>query len=96
LIFIAGIQPKTVTVDDTPRLCPACGLARARLKRVDHYVSLFFLPLVRVKKGTPFVHCERCLPPAWTGPAPPACMGCGRALEGDFRYCPHCGHRQGA
>ena len=27
MIFIAGVQPKTVTVDDTPRICPSCGLS---------------------------------------------------------------------
>jgi len=26
--LIGGIQPKTVTVEDTLRLCPACGWRR--------------------------------------------------------------------
>ena len=42
-IFIAGIQPKTVTLEDHARMCQACGLYQARLKRIDHYFSLFFL-----------------------------------------------------
>ncbi len=58
--FIGGVQPKTMTLDDTPRLCPACGLAQARLKRIDHYLSLFFIPLFPVKRGEPAVICDRC------------------------------------
>ncbi|MBW1787700.1 MAG: zinc-ribbon domain-containing protein, partial [Deltaproteobacteria bacterium] len=57
--FIAGVQSKTVTVEDHPRMCPSCGLYQARLMRVDHYFSAFFIPLFRVKTGTPFVQCRR-------------------------------------
>lgn len=92
MFFIAGIQPKTVTIDDGPRICPACGLARARLKRVDHYLSLFFIPLFPVRKGTPFVHCEGC--GGGPGGEGHLCARCGRALEGRFRFCPHCGAEQ--
>ncbi len=49
--FIGGVQPKTITLDDSRRLCPACGLAQARLKRTDQYLSLFFIPLFPVKRG---------------------------------------------
>jgi hypothetical protein len=42
--FIAGIQPKTVALDGLPKRCPSCGLDQALTKRVDHYLSLFFLP----------------------------------------------------
>ena len=97
--FIGGIQPKTVLVDDQPRVCPICGLGQARLKRVDHYLSLFFIPLFRVKKGDPFLECPQCgvsgRPYSTTaGPSrdlPPRCPHCGYPVEATFQYCPHCG-----
>jgi hypothetical protein len=58
--FIGGIQPKTIDLDNQPRMCPSCGLYQARLKRVDQYLSAFFIPVLRVKKGDPFLLCERC------------------------------------
>jgi RNA polymerase subunit RPABC4/transcription elongation factor Spt4 len=101
--FIGGVQPKTVTLEETPRLCPACGLAQARLRRIDHYLSLFFIPLFPVKRGDPVVVCDRCgtvsTPgePMWrtAAPGPPAgqCSRCGFVLERDFKYCPNCGVR---
>ena len=94
-----GIQPKTVNVDNAPRICPSCGLAQAYLKRVDHYMSLFFIPLVRVKQGEEFLYCSRCdqpVPdptgPKWaSGTSAPACRACGRELEASFTFCPYCG-----
>jgi RNA polymerase subunit RPABC4/transcription elongation factor Spt4 len=103
--LIGGVQPKTVTVDETRRLCPACGLAQARLKRIDHYLSLFFIPLFPVKRGPVMLVCNRCegvfdpnqpmLPSERrsTVSQPHACPSCGRALEPSFSYCPHCGSR---
>jgi hypothetical protein len=100
--FIGGVQPKTVTVDDSPRLCPACGLAQARLKRIDHYLSLFFIPLFPVKRGAPVVICDRCgavsspgqgVAPSSLTPERTRCFRCGSALEPTFQYCPHCGNR---
>ena len=44
MFLIAGIQPKTRRVNDTPQRCPACGLVQAYATRVDHYLSLFFIP----------------------------------------------------
>jgi len=100
MILIAGITPKTETIDDTPRLCPRCGLAQAYLQRVDHFFSLFFIPLFRVKTGQPFLMCRRCqkavgdIPyasdsaPALVGPD---CRECGRPLQEGFAYCPYCG-----
>jgi hypothetical protein len=58
--FIGGVQPKTVDLEKVPRVCPSCGLYQARLKRVDHYISVFFLPLFRIKKGPPLLICENC------------------------------------
>ncbi|WP_083764004.1 zinc ribbon domain-containing protein [Syntrophobacter fumaroxidans] len=100
--FIGGVQPKTITLDQTPRLCTACGLAQARLKRVDHYLSLFFIPLIPVKRGEPMVVCDRC--GAASSPDQPpgvaaerrrrdGCSRCGYPVEADFRYCPQCGSR---
>jgi len=103
MIFIAGVTPKTKTLDPTPRLCPSCGLAQAYLKRVDHYLSLFFIPVMRVKKGDPVLVCQRCESVGFNAPtqeprsrAVPAvlCQQCGRSLERDFKYCPFCGTRQ--
>ncbi len=100
--FIGGVQPKTVTLDDTPRLCPACGLYQARLKRVDHYLSLFFIPLFRVKKGEPFLECNSCgaisdeSGQVFHGPEKmrgTVCPYCGKPLEPSFQYCPYCGRK---
>ena len=60
MIFIAGVSPKTKVLDQNPRRCPVCGLHQAYHKRTDHYLSLFFIPIFRVKKGEPFIICERC------------------------------------
>lgn len=103
--FIGGVQPKTVTIDENPRLCPACGLAQAKLKRIDHYLSLFFIPIIRVKKGEPLIICERCgfiSSPDQAdadfmrhSPAPAhlpyRCPSCGFELNQSFNYCPQCG-----
>jgi len=105
--FIGGIQPKTKTLDETPRLCPACGLAQARLRRIDHYLSLFFIPLFPVKKGDPLLICDRCgyaAPPEEAlrgsplGQAPPTpvafrCPSCDKVLDSSFVYCPYCGRK---
>lgn len=104
MIFIAGVQPKTTVLDQTPRLCPVCGLARARRQRLDHWFSLFFIPVVRVKKGTDFLFCDRCGRPVTEGSTgadavphdeSPTCNGCGHALENDHRFCPYCGLPRG-
>jgi len=100
--LIGGVQPKTVTLDEVPGICSACGLAQARLKRVDHYLSLFFIPLFPVKKGDPVLICDRC--GAISSPdgdfreaSPEAhkdrCPQCGYLVDRDFRYCPSCGRR---
>ncbi|MEA2039071.1 MAG: zinc ribbon domain-containing protein [Thermodesulfobacteriota bacterium] len=98
--FIAGIQPKTVFLDDQPRMCSACGLYGARLKRIDHYLSVFFLPIFCIKKGEAFVECQRCGNlssesgeirrdiPQRRGLT---CHYCGKTLETTYRFCPFCG-----
>jgi len=95
--FIGGIQPRTVDIDENPVLCPSCGLLRARHKRVDHYLSLFFIPVMPVKKGEPFLYCDRCgaqpggQPGDYINSGNRSCKNCGRKLESDFIYCPFCG-----
>ncbi len=98
--LVGGVHPKTVTLDDNRRICPACGLAQAYLKRVDHYLNLFFIPLFRVKKGEPVLICERCgavsRADAAHGSSPvdggrSRCRWCGEPLEERFNYCPNCG-----
>jgi len=103
MFFIAGVQPKTVRLDDQPQRCPSCGLNQAYATRVDHYLSLFFLPLLRVKAGAVFLLCEHCQQAAHatrqSEPAAPrsgedtVCVACRRTFDRSFRYCPHCGQR---
>jgi RNA polymerase subunit RPABC4/transcription elongation factor Spt4 len=102
MIFIAGISPKTKVIDQNPRRCPVCGLHQAYFKRVDSYLSLFFIPVIRVKKGQPFIMCERCektiheFGPEFsqqTGPQSAACQFCKKSLNPEFNYCPYCGKR---
>jgi DNA-directed RNA polymerase subunit RPC12/RpoP len=100
--LIGGVQPKTISLDETPKICSACGLAQARLKRVDYYLSLFFIPLFPVKKGGPVLICSRCgaVSPEENGIRKGSqevhrdrCPQCGYSLDRDFRYCPSCGSR---
>ncbi len=100
MIFIGGISPKTKVLSERPEICPVCGLAQAYYKRVDHYLSLFFIPLVRFKKGEPFLMCERCersvheMGDEYSGfleKQDARCRHCGRAIHPEFKYCPHCG-----
>lgn len=96
--FIGGIQPKTIVVDREPVLCPSCGRLSAFYKRIDHYISIFFIPLIPVKKGDSFLFCESCgvqSDGAVTGHIynnnPHSCKNCGMRVEADFMYCPFCG-----
>jgi RNA polymerase subunit RPABC4/transcription elongation factor Spt4 len=102
MIFIAGVAPKIKILDQNPRRCPVCGLNQAYHKRMDHYLSLFFIPILRVKKGQPFIMCDRCaqtfheLGPDYTSQQPKGtgtCKYCGKTLDKDFKYCPQCGKR---
>jgi hypothetical protein len=99
MFIIAGVSPKTKALESTPRLCPICGLARAYLKRIDHYFTLFFIPVIRLKKGQPVLICEKCeknvpemIPNVYSGsPAEDLCRFCGKTLKKEFNYCPYCG-----
>lgn len=98
--FIGGIQPKTITIEKQARYCPSCGQFGVSLKRVDHYVSLFFIPLFPVKRGAPFLICDHCgtvLEEQGHGmgaeeyAGDQRCPSCGRKVEPDFAFCPYCG-----
>jgi endogenous inhibitor of DNA gyrase (YacG/DUF329 family) len=100
--FIAGIQPKQIVLEETSRPCPACGLFQTRLVRQDYYLSLFFLPLFRVKKGATVLECRRCGAQSasdsaggfeFSGRADynKVCPACGKTPEPSFRFCPYCG-----
>jgi len=98
--LIGGIQPKTITVDRQPRSCPACSHFEAYLKRVDHYLSLFFIPLFPVKKGNPFLACENCNTifdehshrmDVGKTVDEKRCHHCGRGIDTNFTFCPYCG-----
>ncbi len=100
--FIGGIHPKTVTVDKTPRICPVCGLNRAVLKRTDHYLSIFFIPLFRVKKGEPYLECPTCGPIIQKEgiygyekeeTAVPICPYCKKEIFPEYKFCPFCGKK---
>jgi len=99
MIFIAGVSPRVKVLDQNPRKCPVCGLNQAYYKRIDHFLSLFFIPILRVKKGEPFWVCDRC-DQTVRGPGAGfnqqqesnrTCRYCGKALDKDFKYCPNCG-----
>ncbi len=100
--FIGGITPKTKRLDDQPIRCPNCGLTRAYRMRVDHWLHLFFIPVLPVKRGGEFLFCERCNGPVEdrgpSGPpfeaeSPSRCPSCGKELESGFHFCPQCGQR---
>lgn len=97
--FIGGVQPKTIILDKQAKSCPSCGHIEVYLKRVDHYLSIFFIPLFPVKKGIPFLVCGNCgtrfdergfrIDVEETGRGR-RCPHCGRAVAPDFIYCPYC------
>jgi len=100
--LIGGIQPKVKVLEETPRRCPRCGLHQAYLKRVDHYLSVFFIPVLKVKTGDPVLICNRCerpvsdsdlLRPQEPQSAPKLCRYCGKSFPADYTFCPVCGRR---
>jgi RNA polymerase subunit RPABC4/transcription elongation factor Spt4 len=96
--FIGGVQPKVTVLDEQPRRCPRCGLHQARMQRVDHYISLFFIPVLRVKTGEPTLVCARCAGPAAPDAASApgdakSCRFCNRSYPAEFSFCPSCGRR---
>jgi ribosomal protein L37E len=102
-LLIGGIQPRTVDLDTIPQACLSCGYPSLRLRRTDQYLSLFFIPLLRIKKGSRFLDCAGCravysvegIPSGRDGipTTPESCRRCGRAVNPDFNLCPYCGRR---
>ena len=92
--LIAGVTPKIIILDEKPKLCASCGLDQAYLKRVDYYFNIFFIPIVKVKKGETFLECNTCndrnhdfeKQPFWSKMVSNTCNGCGKTLEKDFIY----------
>ncbi|GAM29453.1 hypothetical protein SAMD00019534_126290 [Acytostelium subglobosum LB1] len=42
------------------RVCPNCHLQSVQLVRNDSWGSLFFIPVVKIKSGQPYLHCSAC------------------------------------
>jgi RNA polymerase subunit RPABC4/transcription elongation factor Spt4 len=101
-ILIGGLQPKKVKVDDRARTCPQCQTPTARLVRLDNYLSLFFIPVVPIKKGLVVLTCDRC-GGVWDEADPnarpepkrigPVCPACQQVVEPQHRFCPSCGRK---
>jgi len=98
--FIGGVQPRTVTLPGDPRPCPNCGQVQVRRRRVDNYLSFFFIPLIRIRAGVPFRECGHCRavfdedgserPSEHTEPLH-LCRTCHKPLDPAFAFCPYCG-----
>ncbi|MGQ9645415.1 MAG: zinc ribbon domain-containing protein [Thermodesulfobacteriota bacterium] len=100
---MGGIQPRKHKIDPQPRTCPNCGFPSAYVKRLDHYISLFFIPLIPIKRGERFLECDRCHAIFDESGRPPSmpfqdrssqnCPVCGKPIDADFRFCPYCGEK---
>ncbi len=90
-------------MDDQQRICTNCGFPSAKLKRLDHYLSLFFIPVFRVKKGECFIECDKCgninsetlqsEKISLEKQTFSRCPKCEEYLPRNFKYCPLCGKR---
>jgi RNA polymerase subunit RPABC4/transcription elongation factor Spt4 len=97
--LIGGVQPRTILIEKQTKVCPFCGHFELQKKRVDHYFSLFFIPLFPVKKGKPFLICHKCqnipdqndFSTRRSESELKNCKNCGKSSFGDFSYCPYCG-----
>jgi len=99
--FIGGVQPRTVTLSKKTSVCTVCGHPEISQKRIDHYLSLFFIPLFPLKKGIPFWVCGHCgtvyddsgTPLSTQRPdEKKVCPHCGRSVYADYTFCPYCGN----
>ena len=60
-LFIGGVGPHTKTVKRLKAAtCPNCGQHRVRIRRRDKVFSLFFIPVVRLRKGHAYKECKDC------------------------------------
>lgn len=72
-LFIGGIQPRKKFIEGNPGICPECGRPAMLPCRVDHYLSLFFIPLFPVRKGETALCCRECgATKPYDGPRPEA------------------------
>jgi endogenous inhibitor of DNA gyrase (YacG/DUF329 family) len=58
--FIGGLQPRREVLDPGPLPCPRCGRRAARIEQVRYYLSLFFIPVIPVRRGEPYLLCDSC------------------------------------
>jgi zinc ribbon protein len=96
--LIGGVQPRTVRARQPVLVCPECGKTGLRRQRVDMVLSLFFIPLFPVRKGTPRMVCDVCGTVfdlsgkrEHSAPGGRKCPSCGRPVQSDFSFCPSCG-----
>ncbi|GBF90225.1 hypothetical protein Rsub_03358 [Raphidocelis subcapitata] len=103
-VFVGGVSPHAVSRDLPARECPACGAVGAmQERRVDSDLSLFFVRVLTLERGAPFLACTRC---GWTSMAGsggngapaagavaqgPACPHCGSDVQRGWQWCPFCG-----
>ncbi len=60
-MVIWGLQWRDKTLSSGTFFCPHCNQLRPyKRKRPGFYFSLFFLPLIRIRKRQPFVECQVC------------------------------------
>lgn len=60
-MIIWGLRWRDKKLSRGTFFCPHCNANRPyKLKRPGYYFSLFFLPLIRVRKRSPFVECQVC------------------------------------
>jgi len=99
--LIGGVQPRKVRLEKQGWHCSTCSSSEVYLTRTDHYLSLFFIPLFPVKKGTPFLMCHDCgtiydehgEPYHFEARGATTCPECGGVLDPAFSFCPYCGRR---
>lgn len=86
------------------RCIPCQRMTKPIAIRFDQWISIFFIPLVRVQTGTPLLACSLCQTPylnhpdftdKWrdsTDKIGNVCIECGYdGIEKSFKYCPECG-----
>lgn len=104
MFFIGGVFPKLKPIGGGAIRCPRCP-AEIKQWRRDHLLSIFFIPIYTVSKGTPFWRCESCGYVERPGVAPHrlletriempdkqmTCPGCGDMVRYTWKYCAGCG-----
>ncbi len=104
MFFIAGVQSKKARLEGHDRRCPNCNANTLQLTRMDNYISLFFIPVIPIKRGEPFLLCRTCDAAyaadmgggtmndmQYDEPQGRTCGSCNKQVAGDFSYCPYCG-----